>query len=52
MIYNGGRGALLAGLIMWVPAGLSYLFATIWLAAEWLREPERRASAFRRAARR
>ncbi len=35
----------LAGLIMWVPAGLSYLFATIWLVAEWLREPERRTVA-------
>lgn len=31
----------LAGLIMWVPAGLSYLFATIWLVAAWLRESER-----------
>jgi putative membrane protein len=29
----------LAGLIMWVPAGLSYLIASLALAATWLREP-------------
>jgi putative membrane protein len=29
----------LAGVIMWVPAGLSYLIAALALAATWLREP-------------
>jgi putative membrane protein len=29
----------LAGVIMWVPAGLTYLVATLVLAASWLREP-------------
>jgi putative membrane protein len=29
----------LAGLVMWVPAGLSYLIASLALAATWLREP-------------
>ncbi len=29
----------LAGAIMWVPAGLAYLVATLALAATWLREP-------------
>jgi putative membrane protein len=33
----------LAGLIMWVPASVSYLLAGLWLFAEWLREAERRA---------
>jgi cytochrome c oxidase assembly factor CtaG len=28
----------LAGLIMWVPAGVSYLIATLGLAATWLKE--------------
>ena len=32
----------LAGLIMWVPAGLSYLAATLWLVLAWLRESEAR----------
>ena len=32
----------LAGVIMWVPAGLSYLIAALALAATWLREPPRR----------
>lgn len=32
----------LAGLIMWVPASLSYLVATLWLTAVWLRESEGR----------
>ena len=32
----------LAGLIMWVPAGLSYLVATLWLVVAWLRESEAR----------
>jgi putative membrane protein len=29
----------LAGLIMWVPAGLAYLVATLGIAASWLKEP-------------
>ena len=29
----------LAGVIMWVPAGMAYLFAALGLAATWLREP-------------
>ena len=32
----------LAGLIMWVPAGVSYLLATMWLVVAWLRESEAR----------
>jgi hypothetical protein len=32
----------LAGVIMWVPAGLSYLFAALGLAATWLRDPAAR----------
>jgi putative membrane protein len=32
----------LAGLIMWVPAGASYLLATLWLVVRWLRESEGR----------
>lgn len=30
----------LAGVIMWVPAGLSYLAAALWLTAAWLRDSE------------
>jgi cytochrome c oxidase assembly factor CtaG len=33
----------LAGLIMWVPGGLSYLLATAWLVIDWLRVSEVRA---------
>ena len=33
----------LAGLIMWVPGGLSYLLATGWLVVDWLRVSELRA---------
>ena len=33
----------LAGLIMWVPGGVSYLLATGWLLLDWLRTAERRA---------
>ena len=33
----------LAGLIMWVPGGLSYLVATLWLMIDWLRTSEVRA---------
>lgn len=32
----------LAGLVMWVPAGVSYLLATLWLVAAWLRQSEAR----------
>lgn len=32
----------LAGLIMWVPAGMSYLAATLWLVVSWLRQSEAR----------
>jgi len=35
----------LAGLVMWVPAGLSYLVAALWLFACWLSESGRRAEA-------
>lgn len=41
----------LAGLIMWVPAGVSYLIATMWLAAAWLRESEPRVVSVTDAAR-
>ena len=34
----------LAGLIMWIPAGLSYVIAGLLLVAAWLRESERRAT--------
>ncbi|HEX8271506.1 MAG TPA: cytochrome c oxidase assembly protein [Longimicrobiaceae bacterium] len=34
----------LAGLIMWIPAGLSYLVAALLLIAAWMRESERRAA--------
>jgi putative membrane protein len=37
----------LAGLIMWVPAGISYLVAALILVAAWLRESERRAVRWR-----
>jgi cytochrome c oxidase assembly factor CtaG len=29
----------LAGVIMWVPAGVAYLVAALWLASTWLRDP-------------
>jgi putative membrane protein len=32
----------LAGVIMWVPAGLAYVIATLAIAGSWLREPQRR----------
>lgn len=32
----------LAGVIMWVPAGLAYVIATLAIAGSWLREPPRR----------
>jgi putative membrane protein len=31
----------LAGLIMWVPAGVAYLIAALVIAASWLKEPEK-----------
>jgi putative membrane protein len=34
----------LAGLVMWIPASLSYLVATLLLVAAWMRESERRAA--------
>jgi cytochrome c oxidase assembly factor CtaG len=34
----------LAGLIMWIPGGLGYLFAALALAARWLVQSDRRAS--------
>lgn len=34
----------LGGLIMWVPAGLVYIFLALWLAARWLAESDRRVS--------
>jgi putative membrane protein len=37
----------LAGLIMWVPAGLGYLIAALAIAWSWLREPEQRLRAQR-----
>jgi putative membrane protein len=39
----------LAGLIMWVPGGLSYLLATGWLVVAWLRSSELRAVRIERA---
>ena len=36
----------LAGLIMWIPAGLPYLIAALLLLGEWLREAERRTARF------
>jgi putative membrane protein len=39
----------LAGLIMWVPGGLSYLLATAWLLIDWLRVSEVRAARMERA---
>jgi cytochrome c oxidase assembly factor CtaG/cytochrome c2 len=38
----------LAGLIMWVPAGVVYLVAALALAASWLRDPPPRSSLGRR----
>ena len=32
----------LAGLLMWIPASVSYLLAALWLFAQWLRESDRR----------
>jgi putative membrane protein len=39
----------LAGLIMWVPGGLSYLLATVWLTVDWLRVSEARVFRHERA---
>jgi putative membrane protein len=35
----------IAGLVMWVPAGLSYIAAALWLFSGWLSESGRRTSA-------
>ena len=32
----------LAGLIMWIPAGLAYVTVALWLLSRWLRESDRR----------
>lgn len=34
----------LAGLIMWVPGGVTYLLATLWLVAAWLQASEPRVA--------
>ena len=39
----------LAGLIMWVPGGVSYLLASAWLVIDWLRTSEVRAVRLERA---
>lgn len=39
----------LGGLIMWIPGGLSYLFAGLWLVARLLQQGELRESAARRS---
>jgi putative membrane protein len=41
----------LAGLIMWIPAGLGYLLAALWLARAWLAESDRRVRLWETAAR-
>jgi putative membrane protein len=41
----------LAGLIMWIPAGLSYLVAALWLARAWLAESDRRVRRWENAVR-
>lgn len=40
----------LAGLIMWIPGGVSYLLATAWLVIDWLRVSELRAVRLERGA--
>jgi cytochrome c2 len=39
----------LAGLIMWVPGGISYLVATLWLVIAWLQASEARVVRLERA---
>lgn len=39
----------LAGLIMWVPGGVSYLLATLWLVVAWLQASETRVVRLERA---
>ena len=39
----------LAGLIMWVPGGASYLLATVWLVVDWLRVSEARVVGLERS---
>ena len=40
----------IAGLIMWIPAGVAYLLAALFMIAQWLRESERSAARWRAAA--
>jgi putative membrane protein len=35
----------LGGMIMWMPGGLSYMLAALWLFSTWLNEPARRGAA-------
>jgi putative membrane protein len=48
--YGAGMGALedqqIAGLIMWVPAGIAYLVAALLLLAAWMRQSEARVVAY------
>jgi putative membrane protein len=39
----------LAGIIMWIPGGILYIAAALWIAADWLRMAERRTSHWERA---
>jgi putative membrane protein len=41
----------LAGLIMWIPAALSYLVAALWIARAWLTESDRRVRRWESTAR-
>jgi hypothetical protein len=41
----------LAGLIMWIPAGLGYLLAALWLVRAWLVESDRRVHRWENATR-
>jgi hypothetical protein len=41
----------LAGLIMWIPAGLGYLLAALWLTLAWLAESDRRVRRWETATR-
>ena len=40
----------LAGIIMWVPGGILYVAAALWITTDWLRMAERRTSHWERAA--
>jgi len=39
----------LAGLLMWVPGGVTYLFATLWIVSAWLQGSEARVVSLERA---